>query len=219
MIGLIIILVFPFIFFYTQMNNFNEKTGNIRKAIEEGKETYYDTTDGFLHWTANGDRVIHCTWWYDEGNGTIKGDKVLMGAKSHHIYKNYTQEKFTSHVQSQINHNCCWCYERHAYNEEFRNDITLRYHMKDKYFYYLIKEEHRSANYDDNRLYLYCERNTGEKRKITFEEYIQLGGSELTEIEYKKKNGYTVTTLRSKINDNQNNSTFNYNDKYLNGGK
>lgn len=217
-IGFLIILIFPFIYFYTQANKFSQKTSTIKKAIEEEKETYYDTTDGFLHWTANGDKVIHCTWGYAENNEAIVGDKVLMGAKNHHVYRNYTKEKFETHIQSQINCGKCWCYERHAYNQEFRNDLTLRYHMEDKYFYYLVKEEHRSTNYDDNRLYLYCERNTGEKRKITFEEYVQLGGSELTENEYKKKNGYTLTTLRSKPKEEKS-KAFDFNDIYLQGGK
>lgn len=217
--GLIIILVFPFIFFYTQMNRFNEKTDTIRKAIKEEKETYYDVTDGHLHWTETGEIVVRWRWAYADREDVIKGDDVIYGEKSKRIYRNFTKEKFVNHVQNQMDLGYCWCYERHAYNQKFRNDITLRYHMKDNYFYYLIKEEHKSTNYDDNRLYLYCERNTGEKRKITFKEYIQLGGSELTEIEYKKKNGYTITTFRSKINNNQANDTFDYNDKYLNGGK
>lgn len=219
-VGLIIILVFPFIYFYTQMNNLNSKTSAIKKAIDEGKETYYDSTDGFLHWTKNGEKVIDCVWGYAENNDAIVGDQVLIGAKSHHVYKNYTKEKFKYHIQTQIDCGYCWCYERHTYNEEFRGDLALRYHMKGKYFYYLIKEEHKSSNYDDNRLYLYCEKNTGKRRKISFEEYIQLGGSELTEIEYKKKNGYTVTAFHSKSNNNnQNINAFDYNNKYLNGGK
>ena len=39
-------------------------------------------------------------------------------------------------------------------------------------------------------------------------------------IEYKKKNGYTVTAFHSKSNNNnQNINAFDYNNKYLNGGK
>lgn len=198
MIGVIIILVSPFIFFYTQMNKLNNKTSTIKKAMDKGKETYYDSMDGFLHWTENGEKVIDCVWGYQENNQAIVGDQVIMGVKSHHVYKNYTKEKFEYHVQCQINSGQVWCYERHAYNQPFRGDVILRYHIKEKYFYYLIKEEHKSKKYDENRLYLFCEKNTGEKRKITFKEYVELGGSELTEIEYKKKNGYTLTTLRGK---------------------
>ena len=53
-VGLLIIIIFPFIYFHTQMNNFNQKTNTIRKAIKSEKETYYDITDGHLHWTQNG---------------------------------------------------------------------------------------------------------------------------------------------------------------------
>lgn len=215
-IGFLIIIIFPFIFFYTQMNIFNEKTSAIRKAMDEGKETYYDTVDGFLHWTENGEKVIHCNWGYKDNDEAIVGDKVLMGIKNHHVYKNYTREQFEHHIQTQIDCGYCWCYERHAYSGKCRGDLALRYHMKDKYFYYLVKEEHKSSNYDDNRLYLYCKRNTGERKKITFEEYIQLGGSELTETNYKKKNGYTVTTLRPRTPE-EDSKAFDYADKYLRG--
>lgn len=215
-VGLIIILVFPFIYFYTQMSNLNSKMSAIKKAMDEGKEAYYDSTDGFLHWTKNGEKVIDCVWGYAENNDAIVGDQVLIGVKSHRVYKNYTREKFECHVQNQIKGGKCWCYERHEYNKPFRNDTTLRYYVKDKYFYYLTKKEFKN----DNKFCLYCEKNTGEKREITFEEYVQLGGSELTEIEYKKKNGYTITTLHSKPNNsNQNIDAFDYNNKYLNGGK
>ena len=206
--GLLIIIIFPFIYFYTQMNNFNQKTNTIRKAIKSEKETYYDITDGHLHWTQNGDAVMYWTWAHQERSDVIKGDEVICNLKMNKIYKNLTQERYKSHIQFQIDTGKCWCYERHEYNNPIKNDLTLRYHIEDKYFYYLIKES------KDDRLRLYCKKNTGEKRQINFEEYIRLGGSELSESEYKKKNGYTLTTFQSKTIKKES-KAFDYNDIYL----
>ena len=40
--GLLIIIIFPFIYFYTQMDNFNQKTDVIKRAIDEKKYYYCD---------------------------------------------------------------------------------------------------------------------------------------------------------------------------------
>ena len=54
MVGLLIIIIFPFIFYYTQINNLNKKTTSIRKALKEGNETYIDPVDYKMRWTENG---------------------------------------------------------------------------------------------------------------------------------------------------------------------
>lgn len=174
MIGLIIILVFPFIFFYTQMNNFNEKTGAIRKAIEEEKETYIDTVDMCERWTATGEKVYHCKWVYTnkKTEDAIEGDNVLMGLNTHKVYRNYSKEKYIADIQWRMDHGTCWCWERHAFNEKTKEDCLLHYHMKDKYFYRLGW---------DNVTHNYCitYHNTDKKEIISYEKYKEFGGFDI----------------------------------------
>lgn len=172
MIGLIIILIFPFIYFYTQMCNLNSKTNAIKKAMDEGKETYIDPLTGKMHWTENGEQVIWTEILSVEKNipeGCIVGDKVLQGVKSKKIYKNKSREQFHIHVQKQLDAGKIWCWERNEYNNKNNKDNSLRYNMKDKYFY--------SLYWDWNSISYYIRyNNTGEKESITFERYKELGG-------------------------------------------
>ena len=172
MIGLIIILVFPFIYFYTQMNRFNEKTGNIRKAIDKGQETYVDPLTGKNHWIENGEQVIWTEILSIEKNipeGCIVGDQILRGVKSGKIYKNRSRERFQIHIQKQMDAGKIWCWERNEYNNQNHKDNGLRYNMKDKYFYSLYWDWNSVSYYI--RYY-----NTKEKEPITFERYKELGG-------------------------------------------
>lgn len=183
MIGLIIILVFPFIFFYTQMNKLNNKTSAIKKAMDEGKETYIDTVDMCTRWTATGEKVYRCKWVYThiKTEDTIEGDDVLIGLNTHKIYRNYSKENFFDHVQNQINNNKCWCYERSAYNKNSNKDYILKYNMKDKYFYHLGWD-----NKTHNYIIQYY--NTDKTETITYKEYKELGGCDSKD----KTRGYRI---------------------------
>lgn len=196
MIGLIIILVFPFIYFYTQMNRFNEKTGNIRKAIEEGKETYYDYTTGKTHWTANGAVVKRISLpysnWKPGYQDTYYKDDVILGLNDGKIYRNFSKEEFAKHVQKQIDEGKCWCGERQEYRDYgcWRDERT-KYHMKDKYFYRLkikTKSEfvcnNKARTNITTKYTVFCYKNIynpktktfGDDIPITYKEYRELGG-------------------------------------------
>lgn len=198
--GLIIILVFPFIYFYRQMNRFNKKTSTIRKAIKEGKEIYIDPIDYKMHWTENGALVmkikLDCLW--KPGNqGAIAGDDVIIDLNTRKIYKNYSKEEFEAHIQKQIDQGKCWCGERKEYrNRGCMKDYLLKYHMKDKYFYRLNKKETRETIRNKkgralkDKFTIYCYKqiyNPTTKRydkeiEIGYKEYRELGG------EYKAPN-------------------------------
>lgn len=192
MIGLIIIIVFPFVFFYTQMNNLNRKTSAIKKALDEGKETYIDPLTGKTHWTENGEQVIRTTVNKFEKipEGCIVGDRILQGIKSNRVYKNYSYENYIQHIQRQIDNGKCWCFERSAYTN---SNSDLRYNLKEKYFYTLNKKKNReffNTTYSPNRIireskvfYVYYINKVislnsykTETFKITEEEYKKLGG-------------------------------------------
>ena len=171
-VGLLIILVFPFIYFYIQMNNFNQKTDAIRTAINEKKETYIDPLTSKMHWTENGEQVIWTEILPVERNipeGCIVGDKVLRGVKTGRVYKNKSYERYKEHIQWQLDHGECWCFERHAYNKKNQTDYDLRYHMIGKYFY--------SLQFDWN-IHEYCiiYKDTQKKEIINYDEYEKLGG-------------------------------------------
>lgn len=174
-IGFLIIIIFPFIFFYTQVNNLGKKTNAIKEAIEEGKETYIDTVDMCERWTATGEKVYHTTWHYCKTRpeqDAIDGDKVLMGLNTFTVYKNYSKESYIADIQWKIDHEICWCWERHAFNEKKKEDCLLHYHMKDKYFYRLGW---------DNTTHNYCitYHSTDNKEIISYEKYKELGGYDL----------------------------------------
>lgn len=171
MIGLIIIIVFPFMFFYTQMNNLNRKTSAIKKAIDKEKETYIDPIDMCERWTATGEKVYRGKWVYKtiKTEDAIEGDDVLFGLNTYKIYRNYSKEKYIADIQWQIDHGRCWCWERHAFNNKNKKDYHLHYHMKGKYFYRL--------NWDDKTHNYYIEYyNNGKKEIINYEKYRELGG-------------------------------------------
>lgn len=194
-VGLIIILVFPFIFFYTQMNKLNNKTSAIKKAMDEGKETYIDPIDYKMHWTENGALVMKqklgCIWKPGD-QGAIAGDEVIIDLNTNKIYRNYSREKFVAHIQEQMDQGKCWCGER----KEFRDrgcsrDYLLKYHMRDKYFYRLEKKETRETIRDKrgrntfkDKITIYCykqlynpvTRRHSEKTEIGYKEYRELGG-------------------------------------------
>lgn len=172
-IGFLIIIIFPFIYFYTQANNFGKKTSAIKKAMDEGRETYIDTVDMCERWLATGEKVYHCKWVYTtiKTEDAIEGDNVLMGLDTHRVYRNYSKESFIKHVQSQIDNGECWCWERHAYNEKAPKDYYLHYNMKEKYFYRLRWDS-------DTHDYCIEYDNTDKKDIITYERYKELGGTD-----------------------------------------
>ena len=192
MIGLIIIIVFPFVYFYTQMNNLGRKTSAIKKALDEGKETYIDPLTGKTHWTENGEQVIRTTVNKFEKipEGCIVGDRILQGIKSGKVYKNYSYENFIKHVQRQIDSGECWCFERSAYTN---SNSDLRYNLKEKYFYTLNKKKNReffNTTYSSNR--------TIRESKVFYVYYInkvislnpyKTNTFKITEKEYKKLGG------------------------------
>jgi len=185
MIGLIIILVFPFIFFYTQINNLNQKTGAIKKAMDEGKETYTDTINMCERWTETGEQVYNTVWHYCKTHpeqDAIDGDQVLMGLKTYRVYKNYSKEKFIKHIQWQKDHDECWCYERVAFNEKEKNlDFKLKYHMTKQFFYRL--------RFDFTTHHYYIWYNGSDKKEIIdYDTYKKLGGTDSKDKakEYKK---------------------------------
>ena len=199
-VGLIIILVFPFIYFYTQMCNLNSKTSAIKKAIDEGKETYIDPLTGKMHWTKNGALVIRTKLdflWKPGDQQGIPGDEVIIDLNTRKIYRNYSREKFQMHIQDQINQGKCWCGERQEYRDRgYSKDYLLKYHMKDKYFYRLDKKEIREtirnkkgrALKDKFTIYCYKQiynpttKRYDEEIEIGYKEYRKLGG------EYKAPN-------------------------------
>lgn len=197
-VGLIIILVFPFIYFYTQMNNFNEKTSAIREAINEGSETYIDPLTGKIHWTENGEQVVltNIPFITEETQGCILGDKVLQGVKTGRIYKNFSYEDFKIHVRKQLDNKEVWCAERRHYRDgNWYGDSGMKYHMKDKYLYCLesklkwvthIKQHPNDTGYKDGIVYCYKRlfnqliNNYCQNRiEIPYNEYIKLGGRDV----------------------------------------
>lgn len=200
MIGLIIILVFPFIHFYRQMNRFNKKTGTIRKAIDEGKEIYIDPIDYKMHWTENGALVmkikLDCLWKPGD-QGAIAGDDVIIDLNTRKIYKNYSKEEFEAHIQEQIDQGKCWCGERKEYrNRGCMKDYLLKYHMKDKYFYRLNKKETRETIRNKkgralkDKFTIYCYKQIYNPTTKRYDEEIEIGYKEYKELggEYKAPN-------------------------------
>lgn len=173
-IGLFIIIVFPFIYFYTQASNLNTKVSAIRKAVKEGKETYTDPLTGKTHWTENGEQVIWTEILSVERKipeGCIVGDQVLRGVKSGRVYKNRSYDQFIAHIQRQMDDGKEWCWERSVYNEKSRQDYDYKYNMKGKYFYSL-HWDHDAHNY---YIQYY---DTKKTEPISFERYRELGGLE-----------------------------------------
>lgn len=199
MIGLIIIMVLPFIYFYTQMNKLNNKTSAIKKAMDEGKETYIDPIDYKMHWTENGALVMKQklnSLLRPGDRGAIAGDEVIIDLNTHKIYKNYSKEEFEMHIQKQINNNEVWCAERKHYRDGgWYNDSGMKYHMKDKYFYRLeskviwtdhVKQHPNDTGYKDGTVYCYKQLFNSstnnyyrDKNEITYDEYIKLGGNKI----------------------------------------
>ena len=178
-IGFLIIIIVPFVFYYTQINNLNQKVVIIKKAINERKETYIDTVDMCERWTATGEKVYHCKWVYTaiKTEDAIEGDDVLMGLNSHKVYRNYSKERFIQHIQWQIDNGLCWCWDRSAYNKKNNADSDLKYHLKEKYFYYLGLDL-------NSHKYFICYYNTNKKEIIDFNKYKELGG-----LDWKDKTG------------------------------
>lgn len=193
-VGLLIIIIFPFIYFYTQMNSFNQKTDAIRTAINEKKETYIDPLTGKMHWTENGALVMKIKLdylWKPGDQGAIAGDNVIIDLNTRKIYRNYSKEEFEVHIQEQINQGKCWCGERKEYRDRgCMRDYLLKYHMKDKYFYKLNKKETRETIRDkrgralQDKFTIYCYKQIynpttkryDEKIEIGYKEYRELGG-------------------------------------------
>lgn len=197
MIGLLIIIILPFIFYYTQIKNLNKKTTSIRKALKEGNETYIDPVDYKMRWTENGALVRKMklnSLWKPGDQDSLPGDEVIIDLNTNKIYRNYSKEKFIAHVQEQINNNKCWCGER----KEFRDrgcskDYYMKYHMKEKYFYRLESNKTYETIYGKNgrstnkhKITIFCykqiynplTRRYGDKIEIGYTEYQKLGGEE-----------------------------------------
>lgn len=191
-IGFLIIIIFPFVFYYTQINNLNQKVNTIKKAMKEKKETYIDPLTGKTHWTGNGEQVIRTTVnkLGKIPEGCIGGDRILQGVNSGKVYRNYSYENYVKYVQSQIDEGKCWCLERSVFTN-LNGD--LKYNMIEKYFYTLIKEkkhEFYDVFYPSGRVvhevktvYIYYLNKinsfnpyTKETINITEEEYKKLGG-------------------------------------------
>lgn len=192
--GLLIVIIFPFIYFYTQMDNFNQKTDIIKKAIDNEKETYIDPLTGKMHWTKNGALVtktkLNMFWKLGEQD-SLPGDEVLIDLNTGKIYKNYSREKFAAHVQEQIKQGRCWCGARKEFRDRgYLKDKYLKYHMKGLYFYRLITDKATCPIYDQkgkyisNKIILYCYKqiyNPATKKyenqtEIGYKEYKRLGG-------------------------------------------
>jgi hypothetical protein len=192
--GLLIIIVFPFIYFYTQMNNFNQKTDIIRTAINEGKETYIDPLTGKMHWTENGavvSRIKLNMFWKPGDQNSLPGDEVLIDLNTDKIYRNYSREKFIAHVEKQIEQGKCWCGARKEFRDRgYLKDEYLKYHIKGLYFYRLMIDKISKPIYnrkEKNGAYeitLYCyqqiynpaTKKYGDKKEIGYQEYKKLGG-------------------------------------------
>lgn len=197
MIGLLIIIIFPFIFYYTQINNLNKKTISIRKAVKEGKETYIDPIDYKMHWTENGALVRKMklnSLWKPGDQDSLPGDEVIIDLNTNKIYKNFSKEKFITHIQEQIDKNKCWCGERKEFRDKgCAKDHHLKYHMKERYFYKLETNKTCETIYGKNgrptnrsKLTFYCykliynplTKRYGDKIEIGYNEYQKLGGEE-----------------------------------------
>lgn len=139
-IGFLIIIIFPFVFYYTQINNLNQKINTIKKAMKEEKETYIDSLTGKTHWTGNGEQVIRTTVnkLGKIPEGCIGGDRILQGVNSGKVYRNYSYENYVKYVQSQIDEGKCWCLERSAFTN---SNSDLKYNIIEKYFYTLDKKK------------------------------------------------------------------------------
>lgn len=193
--GLLIIIISPFIYFYTQMNNFNQKTNIIKKAIDEKKETYIDPIDLKVHWTENGalvTRKILSNFWTNGDQDSLVGDEVILGINNNRVYKNYSRDKFVAHVQEQIDQGKCWCGERKEYRDKgCTKDHHMKYHMKEKYFYRLNIKEVKEDIFNEKGRYMfrskitiYCYKQIynpatetyGDLIEIGYEEYKKLGG-------------------------------------------
>lgn len=193
--GLLIIIIFPFIYFYTQMDNFNQKTDVIRTAINEGKETYIDPLTGKMHWTENGavvSRIKLNMFWKPGDQNSLPGDEVIINLSTQKIYKNFSEEKYIAHIQNQKKSGKCWCGERKTFRDKgFLKDSFMKYHMRDKYFYKLSSNIIRESTYNKNGRYmfsniliLYCyiqiydliAKTYKDKKEIGYQEYKKLGG-------------------------------------------
>lgn len=167
--GFLIIFLFPFAFLFTQLNNMNTKTEAIKKAMAEGKETYFDPIDCCERWLETGEKIIRCKWGYNDNNNAVKNDSVLLGVKTNRIYKNYTKERFLAHIQKQKDEGKCWCIERHKFADGKTGDIATKYNFKEKYFYFLTWDStYFLKKIKDNVIY--------ERIPISFERYKELGG-------------------------------------------
>lgn len=196
MIGLIIILVFPFIYFYTQMNNLNQKTDAIKKAVVEGKETYIDPLTGKMCWSENGALITRTklsNFWKNGYQDSLAGDEVIMDLNTQKIYKNYSKEKYMAHIQEQINQGKCWCGERKEYRDkDYTIDSTIKFHMIDKYLYRLRIKEVTEDIFNEKGRYtfrskitIYCYKQVynpvtqkyEDEKEIGYKEYKELGGN------------------------------------------
>ena len=190
MIGLIIVLISPFIYFYMQMNNFNQKTDTIKKAINEKKEINIDPLTGKMHWTKNGALVMKMKldmFWISGNQKSIPGDEVLIDLNTDEIYKNYSRENFVAHVQEQMKQGKCWCGERKEFRDKgYLKDNHLKYHIKQKYFYkleYVMNREIQKGKLE-RKITIHCYQliynpttNTyNEKYEIDYKKYKELGG-------------------------------------------
>lgn len=192
--GLLIIIIFPFIYFYTQMDNFNQKTDVIKRAIDEKKEIYIDPLTGKMHWTKNGALVTKTKlnmFWKSGEQDSLPGDEVLIDLNTDKIYRNYSREKFMAHVEKQIEQGKCWCGARKEFRDRgYLKDEYLKYHIKGLYFYRLMINKISKPIYDRKEKYgtyeitLYCyqqiynpaTKKYGDKIEIGYKKYKELGG-------------------------------------------
>lgn len=191
-IAFLLMLILPFVFYFTQLKNINAKINAIKKAIEKKEDTFLDPTDGKTYSTKTGEQV-RLTYIYSftpPSKEYIAGDKVLKGINTGRIYRNYSCEKYIEHIKKQIEKGECWCGERKCFRDHgYVRDFHIKYHMNDKYYYILESEIKRTplgkGKFGDGSqatVYYYKiiidpkTKAENEKIEITFKEYKKLGG-------------------------------------------
>lgn len=191
-VAFLLIIIFPFFFYFTQLKNLNTKINVIKKAIDKKEDTFIDPMNGRLCSTKTGEPVKRTYIYLIDPSikECIVGDQVLRGINTGRIYKNYSYEEYKAHIAKQIEKEECWCGERKCFRDHgYIRDFHIKYHMNDKYYYILESEIKRTPLGkgkfgDGSQTTVYCykiiidpkTKAKNEKIEITFKEYKKLGG-------------------------------------------
>lgn len=191
-VAFLLIIIFPFIFYFIQLKNLNTKINVIKKAIDKKEDTFIDPMNGRLCSTKTGEPVKR-TYIYlidPSVKECIVGDQVLRGMNSGRIYKNYSYEEYKAHIAKQIEKEECWCGERKCFRDHgYCRDYHIKYHINDKYFYFLESEikwtprgKGKFGEGNEGKIYCYkiivnpiTKAKIG-KTEISYKEYKKLGG-------------------------------------------